>query len=279
MPGDYGKDPKLILYGRSTYAGDNCQESDLLTSVQVRSYPYVSNMEKEYYVEVSDAAVVIGESAISKYTCTPSVTPNVAFSLRYVSCVDEAGEVLFGDIKKHLGTEIDLDIDFSANQMVIKNVTVAMDRISAESCSFKPTTVAPTTAAPTTQPPTPEPTPKPTPKPTTPAPTPEPTPKPTPKPTPAPTQPPTPKPTPKPTPAPTQPPTPKPTPKPTPAPTQPPTPAPTPKPTAQPTPKPKSSMPWIIGGVIAILIGFAIVFSIVANKNKKEKAEEEKPLV
>ena len=187
-------------------------------------------MEKEYYVEVSDAAVVIGESAISKYTCTPSVTPNVAFSLRYVSCVDEAGEVLFGDIKKHLGTEIDLDIDFSANQMVIKNVTVAMDRISAESCSFKPTTVAPTTAAPTTQPPTPEPTPKPTPKPT-------------------------------------------------PAPTQPPTPAPTPKPTAQPTPKPKSSMPWIIGGVIAILIGFAIVFSIVANKNKKEKAEEEKPLV
>ena len=238
MPGDYGKDPKLILYGRSTYAGDNCQESDLLTSVQVRSYPYVSNMEKEYYVEVSDAAVVIGESAISKYTCTPSVTPNVAFSLRYVSCVDEAGEVLFGDIKKHLGTEIDLDIDFSANQMVIKNVTVAMDRISAESCSFKPTTVAPTTAAPTTQPPTPEPTPKPTPKPT---------------------------------PAPTQPPTPKPTPKPTPAPT--------PKPTAQPTPKPKSSMPWIIGGVIAILIGFAIVFSIVANKNKKEKAEEEKPLV
>ena len=263
MPGDYGKDPKLILYGRSTYAGDNCQESDLLTSVQVRSYPYVSNMEKEYYVEVSDAAVVIGESAISKYTCTPSVTPNVVFSLRYVSCVDEAGEVLFGDIKKHLGTEIDLDIDFSANQMVIKNVTVAMDRISAESCSFKPTTVAPTTAAPTTQPPTPEPTPKPTPKPTTPAPTPEPTPKPTPKPTPAPTQPPTPKPT----------------PKPTPAPTQPPTPAPTPKPTAQPTPKPKSSMPWIIGGVIAILIGFAIVFSIVANKNKKEKAEEEKPLV
>ena len=246
MPGDYGKDPKLILYGRSTYAGDNCQESDLLTSVQVRSYPYVSNMEKEYYVEVSDAAVVIGESAISKYTCTPSVTPNVAFSLRYVSCVDEAGEVLFGDIKKHLGTEIDLDIDFSANQMVIKNVTVAMDRISAESCSFKPTTVAPTTAAPTTQPPTPEPTPKPTPKPT---------------------------------PAPTQPPTPKPTPKPTPAPTQPPTPAPTPKPTAQPTPKPKSSMPWIIGGVIAILIGFAIVFSIVANKNKKEQAEEEKPLV
>ena len=230
MPGDYGKDPKLILYGRSTYAGDNCQESDLLTSVQVRSYPYVSNMEKEYYVEVSDAAVVIGESAISKYTCTPSVTPNVAFSLRYVSCVDEAGEVLFGDIKKHLGTEIDLDIDFSANQMVIKNVTVAMDRISAESCSFKPTTVAPTTAAPTTHPPTPEPTPKPTPKPT-------------------------------------------------PAPTQPPTPAPTPKPTAQPTPKPKSSMPWIIGGVIAILIGFAIVFSIVANKNKKEKAEEEKPLV
>ena len=212
-------------------------------------------MEKEYYVEVSDAAVVIGESAISKYTCTPSVTPNVAFSLRYVSCVDEAGEVLFGDIKKHLGTEIDLDIDFSANQMVIKNVTVAMDRISAESCSFKPTTVAPTTAAPTTQPPTPEPTPKPT------------------------TQPPTPKPTPKPTPAPTQPPTPKPTPKPTPAPTQPPTPAPTPKPTAQPTPKPKSSMPWIIGGVIAILIGFAIVFSIVANKNKKEQAEEEKPLV
>lgn len=251
MPGDYGKDPKLILYGRSTYAGDNCQESDLLTSVQVRSYPYVSNMEKEYYVEVSDAAVVIGESAISKYTCTPSVTPNVAFSLRYVSCVDEAGEVLFGDIKKHLGTEIDLDIDFSANQMVIKNVTVAMDRISAESCSFKPTTVAPTTAAPTTAAPTTQP------------PTPEPTPKPTPKPTPAPTQPPTPKPT----------------PKPTPAPTQPPTPAPTPKPTAQPTPKPKSSMPWIIGGVIAILIGFAIVFSIVANKNKKEKAEEEKPLV
>ena len=256
MPGDYGKDPKLILYGRSTYAGDNCQESDLLTSVQVRSYPYVSNMEKEYYVEVSDAAVVIGESAISKYTCTPSVTPNVAFSLRYVSCVDEAGEVLFGDIKKHLGTEIDLDIDFSANQMVIKNVTVAMDRISAESCSFKPTTVAPTTAAPTTAAPTTQPpTPEPTPKPTTQPPTPEPTPKPTPKPTPAPTQPPTPKPTPK------------------------PTPAPTPKPTAQPTPKPKSSMPWIIGGVIAILIGFAIVFSIVANKNKKEKAEEEKPLV
>ena len=205
-------------------------------------------MEKEYYVEVSDAAVVIGESAISKYTCTPSVTPNVAFSLRYVSCVDEAGEVLFGDIKKHLGTEIDLDIDFSANQMVIKNVTVAMDRISAESCSFKPTTVAPTTAAPTTAAPT-------TAAPTTQPPTPEPTPKPTPKPTPAPTQPPTPKPTPK------------------------PTPAPTPKPTAQPTPKPKSSMPWIIGGVIAILIGFAIVFSIVANKNKKEKAEEEKPLV
>ena len=244
MPGDYGKDPKLILYGRSTYAGDNCQESDLLTSV-----------------EVSDAAVVIGESAISKYTCTPSVTPNVAFSLRYVSCVDEAGEVLFGDIKKHLGTEIDLDIDFSANQMVIKNVTVAMDRISAESCSFKPTTVAPTTAAPTTAAPTTAapttqpPTPEPTPKPTTQPPTPEPTPKPTPKPTPAPTQPPTPKPTPK------------------------PTPAPTPKPTAQPTPKPKSSMPWIIGGVIAILIGFAIVFSIVANKNKKEKAEEEKPLV
>lgn len=272
MPGDYGKDPKLILYGRSTYAGDNCQESDLLTSVQVRSYPYVSNMEKEYYVEVSDAAVVIGESAISKYTCTPSVTPNVAFSLRYVSCVDEAGEVLFGDIKKHLGTEIDLDIDFSANQMVIKNVTVAMDRISAESCSFKPTTVAPTTAAPTTQPPTPEPTPKPTTQPPTPKPTPKPTTQP-------PTPEPTPKPTPKPTPAPTQPPTPKPTPKPTPAPTQPPTPAPTPKPTAQPTPKPKSSMPWIIGGVIAILIGFAIVFSIVANKNKKEKAEEEKPLV
>ena len=205
MPGDYGKDPKLILYGRSTYAGDNCQESDLLTFVQVRSYPYVSNMEKEYYVEVSDAAVVIGESAISKYTCTPSVTPNVAFSLRYVSCVDEAGEVLFGDIKKHLGTEIDLDIDFSANQMVIKNVTVAMDRISAESCSFKPTTVAPTTAAPTTAAPTTQPpTPEPTPKPTTQPPTPEPTPKPTPKPTPAPTPKPTPKPTPEPTPKPTK---------------------------------------------------------------------------
>ena len=289
LRGDYEKDPQQIIYGRSTYTGNDCKQSSLSLVKEWMTYPYIRGTEKKYVVEIFDARFMIGESVISSYKCSTPISPNTYYSIRYISCVDEAGRDVFGEMKEKIGTEVSLDMEFFDNKMIVQNATMVMDRISGEGCHFMPTTVAPTTAAPTTQAPT-------TAAPTTQAPT---TQAPT---TQAPTtqapttqapttaapttqapttqapttQPPTTQPpTPKPTPKPTLPPTPKPTPKPT----LPPTPKPTAQPTAQPTPKPKSSMPWIIGGVIAILIGFAIIFYIVANKNKKEKEEEEKPLV
>ena len=178
-------------------------------------------------------------------------------------CKDKEDNDIFASYRHQVGKTSEYQFAFYSTKVVMTGRSkMTYDRVSDEGCmaptTVIPTTVAPTTEAPTTVAPTTEaPT---TVVPTTQAPTTEaPT---TVVPT---TQAPT---TEVPTVAPT-----------TAAPTEAPTAAPTATPTEKPTEKPKSTTGWLVGGAIAILIGFGIIFYIVVKKNKHGDEEEMAPLV